>query len=214
MRFPYSGNGTWTPDYHCGFIDAVKRFFIGYMEFRGRSSRREFWLAMLFFIPVSVLIFLIPAAGTVSGILWMLATMVPIMAISFRRLHDANRTGWWFLLGHVGTILALAMLVVIAFGLVIIEIGMIMVIPHEPPKLDFHDPNSFPGMLLTLFYVSLGMAGISLIDPSIPVLAAQQARGRPLRLMFSAASRPLFPPCITLLALLYGNVPSHIETEQ
>ena len=147
MRFPYSGNGTWTPDYHCGFIDAVKRFFIGYMEFRGRSSRREFWLAMLFFIPVSVLIFLIPAAGTVSGILWMLATMVPIMAISFRRLHDANRTGWWFLLGHVGTILALA----------------IMVIPHEPPKLDFHDPNSFPGMLLTLFYVSLGMAGISLI---------------------------------------------------
>ena len=29
MRFPYSGNGTWTPDYHCGFIDAVKRFFIG-----------------------------------------------------------------------------------------------------------------------------------------------------------------------------------------
>ena len=77
MRFPYSGNGTWTPDYHCGFIDAVKRFFIGYMEFRGRSSRREFWLAMLFFIPVSVLIFLIPAAGTVSGILWMLATMVP-----------------------------------------------------------------------------------------------------------------------------------------
>lgn len=68
MRFPYSGNGTWTPDYHCGFIDAVKRFFIGYMEFRGRSSRREFWLAMLFFIPVSVLIFLIPAAGTVSGI--------------------------------------------------------------------------------------------------------------------------------------------------
>ena len=138
MRFPYSGNGTWTPDYHCGFIDAVKRFFIGYMEFRGRSSRREFWLAMLFFIPVIVVIIL-------------------------RRLHDANRTGWWFLLGHVGTILALAMLVVIAFGLVIIEIGMIMVIPHEPPKLDFHDPNSFPGMLPTLFYVSLGMAGISLI---------------------------------------------------
>lgn len=75
----------------------------------------------------------------------MLATMVPIMAISFRRLHDANRTGWWFLLGHVGTILALAMLVVIAFGLVIIEIGMIMVIPHEPPKLDFHDPEQLPG---------------------------------------------------------------------
>ena len=65
------------------------------------------------------------------------------------------------LLGHKAVVMAI--LVVIAFGLVIIEIGMIMVIPHEPPKLDFHDPNSFPGMLLTLFYVSLGMAGISLI---------------------------------------------------
>ena len=212
MRFPYSGNGTWTPDYHCGFIDAVKRFFIGYMEFRGRSSRREFWLAMLFFIPVSVLIFLIPAAGTVSGILWMLATMVPIMAISFRRLHDANRTGWWFLLGHVGTILALAMLVVIAFGLVIIEIGMIMVIPHEPPKLDFHDPNSFPGMLLTLFYVSLGMAGISLIIHSCTRCPASPRASASTDVL--SGIPPLFPPCITLLALLYGNVPSHIETEQ
>lgn len=188
MRFPYSGNGTWTPDYHCGFIDAVKRFFIGYMEFRGRSSRREFWLAMLFFIPVSVLIFLIPAAGTVSGILWMLATMVPIMAISFRRLHDANRTGWWFLLGHVGTILALAMLVIIAFGLVIIEIGMIMVIPHEPPKLDFHNPK-LPGNAAHAV-LRQPRHGRHLADhPSIPVLTAQQARGRPLRLMFSATSR-------------------------
>lgn len=213
MRFPYSGNGTWTPDYHCGFIDAVKRFFIGYMEFRGRSSRREFWLAMLFFIPVSVLIFLIPAAGTVSGILWMLATMVPIMAISFRRLHDANRTGWWFLLGHVGTILALAMLVVIAFGLVIIEIGMIMVIPHEPPKLDFHDPNSFPGMLLTLFYVSLGMAGISLIIQAFLYSLPSKPEASASTDVLSGIP-PLFPPCITLLALLYGNVPSHIKTEQ
>ena len=50
MRFPYSGNGTWTPDYHSGLIDAVKRFLMGYMEFGGRYSRREFWLAMLFFI--------------------------------------------------------------------------------------------------------------------------------------------------------------------
>ena len=107
---------------------------------------------MLFVIPVSVILFFIP----VIGILW-------AIAISFRRLHDANRNGWWFLLGQAGNILALALLFVIGIGLLCIQIGMIMVIPHEPPKLDFHDPNSFPGMLLTLFYVSLGMAGISLI---------------------------------------------------
>ena len=40
---------------------------------------------------------------------------------------------------------------------------MIMVIPHEPPNIDFHNPNSFAGMLLILFYASLGMVGVSLI---------------------------------------------------
>ena len=114
---------------------------------------------MLFVIPVSVILFFIP----VIGILWGMAVATPAIAISFRRLHDANRNGWWFLLGQAGNILALALLFVIGIGLLCIQIGMIMVIPHEPPKLDFHDPNSFPGMLLTLFYVSLGMAGISLI---------------------------------------------------
>ena len=114
---------------------------------------------MLFVIPVSVILFFIP----VIGILWGMAVAPPAIAISFRRLHDANRNGWWFLLGQAGNILALALLFVIGIGLLCIQIGMIMVIPHEPPKLDFHDPNSFPGMLLTLFYVSLGMAGISLI---------------------------------------------------
>ena len=48
-------------------------------------------------------------------------------------------------------------------ALLCIQIGMIMVIPHEPPNIDFHNPNSFAGMLLILFYASLGMVGVSLI---------------------------------------------------
>ena len=162
MRFPYSGNGTWTPDYHCGFIDAVKRFFIGTWSFGAFQQTRVLARHAVLHSGQRADI---PYSGCRNGV----RNTVDAghhgtdHGHLLQKLHDANRTGWWFLLGHVGTILALAMLVVIAFGLVIIEIGMIMVIPHEPPKLDFHDPNSFPGMLLTLFYVSLGMAGISLI---------------------------------------------------
>ena len=67
-------------------------------------------------------------------------------------------------------------------------------------------------MLLTLFYVSLGMAGISLIIQaflySLPAAEASASTD------VLSGIPPLFPPCITLLALLYGNVPSHIETEQ
>lgn len=114
---------------------------------------------MLFVIPVSVILFFIP----VIGILWGMAVATPAIAISFRRLHDANRNGWWFLLGQAGNILALALLFVIGIGLLCIQIGMIMVIPHEPPNIDFHNPNSFAGMLLILFYASLGMVGVSLI---------------------------------------------------
>ena len=128
------------------------------MEFKGRSSRREFWFAMAFVIPVGIVLFAIP----VIGILWGVAVATPVIAISFRRLHDTNRNGWWFLLGQAGNILALALLLAIGIGLLCMQIGMIMVIPHEPPSIDFHDPNSFAGMLLILFYVSLGMAGVSL----------------------------------------------------
>ena len=156
---PSRRNGTWTPDHQCTFGNAIKRFFDGYLEFKGRSGRREFWFAMLFVIPVSVILFFIP----VIGILWGMAVATPAIAISFRRLHDANRNGWWFLLGQAGNILALALLFVIGIGLLCIQIGMIMVIPHEPPNIDFHNPNSFAGMLLILFYASLGMVGVSLI---------------------------------------------------
>ena len=77
---------------------------------------------MLFVIPVSVILFFIP----VIGILWGMAVATPAIAISFRRLHDANRNGWWFLLGQAGNILALALLFVIGIGLLCIQIGMII----------------------------------------------------------------------------------------
>lgn len=156
---PPRRNGLWIPDRQCTFGNAVKRFLEGYMEFKGRSSRREFWLAMMFVIPVSIVLLAIP----VIGILWSVAIVAPVVAVSFRRLHDADRSGWWFLLGQAGNIVALALLLFIGISLLCMQIGMIMVIPHEPPSIDFHDPNSFAGMLLILFYVSLGMVGVSLI---------------------------------------------------
>lgn len=159
---PSKRNGKWLPDHQCNLINAVKRFFDGYGEFKGRSSRREFWLAMLFIIPVSALPFLFPPFGTFIGALWSLSILVPFLALSLRRLHDTNRSGMWLLLGHSGNLLALALLTIIAISMVFIGIGAILIIPYEM-KLDFHNPNTFAGKLLILFYISLGMMGISLI---------------------------------------------------
>lgn len=58
---PPRRNGKWMPDQQCGFGNAIKRFFDGYAEFKGRSSRREFWLTMLPIAPITVLPFFLPA---------------------------------------------------------------------------------------------------------------------------------------------------------
>lgn len=159
---PPRRNGKWMPDQQCGFGNAIKRFFDGYAEFKGRSSRREFWLTMLPIAPITVLPFFFPPFGTLIGLLWSLFIAIPFLAVSTRRLHDANRSGWWLLLGHSGNIIAVAILSFIAVGMVFIGIGAIMIIPNEM-KLDFHNPNTFAGQLLILLYASFGFLGVSLI---------------------------------------------------
>ena len=38
---------------------------------------------------------------SVVGSIWGLATLIPIIAVSVRRLHDNERTGWWLLLSFI-----------------------------------------------------------------------------------------------------------------
>jgi uncharacterized membrane protein YhaH (DUF805 family) len=58
-----------------------------------------------------------------SGI-YSLAVFLPNLAVSIRRLHDTNRSGWWVLLGlsavaplinPVGLVVAIALIVLIVF---------------------------------------------------------------------------------------------------
>jgi len=91
------------------FIDAVRLFFSRYFDFSGRSSRSEFWYAVALFAAVSFLIGLADAPDILFSI-WSFGTLVPLLAVSARRLHDTNRSGWlqvasWF--SPVGTIIAI-----------------------------------------------------------------------------------------------------------
>jgi len=38
--------------------------------------------------------------GVLSGI-FLLGLIVPTLAVSVRRLHDTNRSGWWLLIGFI-----------------------------------------------------------------------------------------------------------------
>lgn len=69
------------------FVTAVKMFFINYVNFKGRSTRAEYWWAMLFYVIVSS----IPFVSYIA----MPACLLPMLAINTRRLHDTGRSGWW-----------------------------------------------------------------------------------------------------------------------
>jgi uncharacterized membrane protein YhaH (DUF805 family) len=95
-----------------------------YFEFTGRSSRREFWLFLLFIVVAMFVLGLLDAAlglggsvdrsvtrwdygfsaqygqhgGLLTG-LFALAMIIPFFAVSVRRLHDSNHSGWWLLMG-------------------------------------------------------------------------------------------------------------------
>lgn len=87
-----------------------------YADFTGRARRKEYWLFYLFyFIVYAVLMVLSGAAGAAGGnggamgaglggivlMIFALGMLVPSLAVSFRRIHDTNRSAWWLLLGLI-----------------------------------------------------------------------------------------------------------------
>jgi uncharacterized membrane protein YhaH (DUF805 family) len=89
-------------------IEAVSSGFRHYLDVSGRASRAEFWYWSLF---SSVSQFAISFASTQLWLLFMLGTLPPTVAVSVRRLHDSDRSGWWFALWFVPLVGAIVGLV-------------------------------------------------------------------------------------------------------
>ena len=85
------------------FVEAVRTcLFRKYFDFRGRASRAEYWWFLLFGGLVAV-----PANLAGSDLIPYLVTgilLLPRLAVTVRRLHDTDRSGWWALLSLVGWI--------------------------------------------------------------------------------------------------------------
>ncbi|MEW1696400.1 DUF805 domain-containing protein [Streptomyces sp. NPDC093249] len=77
--------------------------FKKYAVFNGRARRQEFWMFELFNVIASIVLGIIGSATdiTVLGLIYALAVIVPTLAVTVRRLHDTNRSGWWVLIGLV-----------------------------------------------------------------------------------------------------------------
>lgn len=101
-----------------------------YADFSGRSRRREYWMFALFYVLVMIALNavfgtnevergngafsygsrLVGAGGWIGGLFW-LVSIVPGLAVSVRRLHDQDRTGWLLLLWFIPVLGWFALLV-------------------------------------------------------------------------------------------------------
>ena len=110
------------PLYGASFGQAVQRFFAKYATASGRASRSEYWWVVLAIALVNIVFsILLSVAGgftpntdgtanlsggaiaiiVVWGIIY-LGLIIPIIALTVRRLHDGNFSGWFYLLTFIG----------------------------------------------------------------------------------------------------------------
>lgn len=89
---------------------SVSSCFNNYATFKNRASRSEFWYFYLFTIIVSFVLNIIAGIWIGSGsetietlgigfyAIFSLFVLLPALAVTVRRLHDVNRSGWWLLI--------------------------------------------------------------------------------------------------------------------
>jgi uncharacterized membrane protein YhaH (DUF805 family) len=102
-----------------GFKEAISSGFQNYVGFSGRAARSEYWYWVLFIVLLSIVALLIDL--TVFGfnttgvnpisVIVSLATLLPNLAVSIRRLHDIDRVGWWVLLALIPLIGGIVLIV-------------------------------------------------------------------------------------------------------
>lgn len=118
-----------------------------YADFSGRSRRMEYWMFALFtFLVALALVIVMIAAGGMSFLssiedpaappeapgplfwgslillgVWGLASFIPSIAVTVRRFHDRDMTGWWVLifavlgaLPYIGWIASIVQIVIMA----------------------------------------------------------------------------------------------------
>lgn len=85
------------------FLQAIVRLYAKYATFSGRASRSEYWWVQLFHVMVlfgAAMLSGVGGADFMAGLygLFLLGSFIPTLALSVRRLHDANFSGAMVLL--------------------------------------------------------------------------------------------------------------------
>lgn len=105
--YPPGGPGplTYLQGAPVGFAEAIQGAMNNIVTLRGRASRSAFWwFALLQFIVYTIISWISDGSrpvGIILDIIIGIPLMVAGIAVAVRRLHDTNRTGWWWWIGWV-----------------------------------------------------------------------------------------------------------------
>lgn len=101
------------------YLEVLKKYAV----FSGRARRKEYWFFVLFNIIVGIILSVIDGALGLNIIeqeganigwlysIYSLAVLLPGLAVSIRRLHDTDRSGWWILIALIPIIGAIVLLI-------------------------------------------------------------------------------------------------------
>lgn len=98
------------------YLEVLKKYAV----FSGRARRKEYWFYVLFNAIFAIIAMII---DNVLGLtfqdigygpvytLYVLATLIPSIAVSVRRLHDIGKSGWYLLVGLIPCVGGIILLV-------------------------------------------------------------------------------------------------------
>ncbi len=103
------------------FLESIKTCLTKkYGSITGRASRSEYWWFVLFYTIGTLIlgyfagfasiitsaygyedVIFLSGPGGILFIIFVLAMIIPCITVSIRRLHDLDRSGWWFLVSLI-----------------------------------------------------------------------------------------------------------------
>ena len=126
----------WAPYYGASLGTAFVRFWKKYATFSGRASRSEYWWLALISAVLGIILEIVlvsttagtvvvsdagvpsfgPAYYAVITITWIisLGTLVPTLAVVWRRLHDTNRSGGYYFIALIPLVGGIILIVFLA----------------------------------------------------------------------------------------------------
>jgi uncharacterized membrane protein YhaH (DUF805 family) len=134
------------------FMEAVQSVFRNYAKFDGRAPRSEYWWFQLFNLLVVLVAYGLLIVFALAGrsyaiiaifalalVVYAIVSFIPSIAVTVRRLHDTDKSGWWLLIVFVPYIGAIVLLI-------------FMILPSSPGINRFGPPYGMAGDIRRVSY--------------------------------------------------------------